>query len=360
MWFKNRFFKISTTLIAILIIIFLIGKIDFFIGPFYKFVLIVSFPLFVSGFIYYLLRPFVRMLKKIKFPSTLAILSVYVISIGLLTLFTMYTSSVIGQQIQAFIKDWPRLSLSVFGFINDLKLYETFGAFGLQFSQQITSSVQNLLPLIYNGIISAFSTIAGIAAVFLIVPFIVFFMLKDDAMFVSKLRCRTPENYRKEINEIIHETDKTLSTYIIGQAIIALIVGILMYIGFLIIGLNYAAFLALFVLITAFIPILGAIVGVIPAIFVALSSPDPYLIIKILILTLIVQQIVGNLIFPNLVGRQLNIHPLTIIIIFIGAFTLFGFLGVLIIIPVYAVIKILVSGAFKMYKIWKDNAKAVS
>jgi predicted PurR-regulated permease PerM len=154
---------------------------------------------------------------------------------------------------------------------------------------------------------------------------------------------------------MLDDVDKTLSAYIIGQAIIALTIGILMYIGYLILGLNYALILAVFAMVTAFIPILGAFIGVIPAVLVGLTV-NPLMALKVLILMIIVQQLEGNLISPQIIGKRLNIHPLTFIIILLAAASLFGFIGMLIAVPVYAVCKIIGKKIYEIYRMDKSQA----
>ena len=261
------------------------------------------------------------------------------------------------------IKDLPTISNNVIKYVNGVIAEQNlYSLFGTQIQDQITSTIQSvkaIIPELSVWIFNFFSAIANFASILLIVPFILFFFLKDDTFFLLSFRKRVKGIYSNEIDRIVKETDKTLSSYIIGQAIIALILGVLTYIGFTIMGLKYASILAIFVMLTSFIPIIGVVIGIIPAVFVGLSmfSTNPYMVLQILVLTLIIQQLVGNFVFPNLVGRQMNIHPLTIIIIFLGAAALFGFIGVLIIIPVYAVLKILVIGALKIYKIWNESKK---
>ncbi|MEI6132154.1 MAG: AI-2E family transporter [Bacillota bacterium] len=363
MWVKNNFFKYGAMIAVVLTIIFLLGQIDFFIEPFKKFVLILFFPILVSVFLYYIFRPFVRLLRKIKFPDTLAILTVFLTFIGLVALFIVYASSTVGDQIGLLLKDLPTLSGNAIKYVNGIITEQSFyGTIGVKIEQQITSSLQSVIPAVSNGILGALGTLAGVASMLVIVPFILFFMLKDDSILLKKIRSLVKGEYLCEVDRLIKETDKTLSSYIIGQVIIALIIGVLTYIGFTIFGLKYAAILSLFVAITAFIPILGIFIGLVPALIVAITmyATNPYMIIEIIILTIIVQQLVGNLIFPNLIGKQLSIHPLTIILIFLGATALFGFVGMLIIIPLYAVIKILVSGVIKFYKIWKNDKRRKS
>ncbi|SIC93771.1 putative permease [Mycobacteroides abscessus subsp. abscessus] len=146
------------------------------------------------------------------------------------------------------------------------------------------------------------------------------------------------------------DIDKTLSTYIIGQFIIAFADGVLMYIGYLIIGLDYALVLALFATFLTVVPFLGPLLGIIPAIFVGLMQ-EPFMVIKILIVLVAVQQLEGNLITPQVMGKRLNIHPLTVILVLLVAGSLYGFIGILVAIPFYSVVKVIVRDFWKFYRL---------
>lgn len=353
MWYKNNFFKYSTGIILVLLIIFLFGKIDFFLEPFKKFIAVVFFPFLVSGLLYYLLRPLVRLAEKIRIPPTLAILIIYVLLLGVFALFGTYAGSLIASQFQQLIGELPQIIQiardKTTSFLNN----ENIGLFLTgKIETQVTAYLQSIIPMIGNSLITVVSTLTSIVSVFLVVPFILFFLLKDDRLFIRKALNLVPQNYKHEITDIIKDTDKTLSVYIIGQAIIALILGILMYIGYLIIGLKFALILALFALIASFIPLLGSVIGIIPAFIVGISE-NPLMGVKVLIIMIIVQQLEGNLISPYLIGKRLDIHPLTIILIFLAAASLYGFIGMLIAVPTYAVLKVILSGIRKIYRLWK-------
>lgn len=356
MWIKSTFFKYSIGLILILLIIFLLGQVSFFIEPFKNFLAIIITPLLISMLLYYLMRPLVRLAKKLRFPKALAILAVFLIVIAIFALIGTYAGSLLSTQLSLLIKDVPQIAKQITDKLVELMNNQNIAAlYSSKIEGQLTTYVQNAIPMVSGGLINAITAISSTTAVILVVPFMLFFFLKDDEMFYKKILNIMPQKYKEEIEGIFIETDKTLSAYILGQAFIALITGVLSYIGFLIIGLNFSFILALFVFITAFIPILGTIIGVIPAILVGVSI-NPFMGIKILIIMIVVQQLAGGLIAPNIFGKSLDIHPLTITILFLGAASLYGITGMLIAVPAYAVCKVVFSGAIKIYKIWKSNS----
>jgi predicted PurR-regulated permease PerM len=224
--------------------------------------------------------------------------------------------------------------------------------------EKLASYMQSSLPSVSNSLVQAVSAITNIISVVVVVPFFLFYLLTDDDKFYKKFTDAVPSKYKEEILGILKEADRTLSSYIIGQGIIAVILGVLTYIGYLIIGLNYSFILAFFVMITSFIPMFGSVIGVIPALLVGLAT-DPFMCIKILIILIIVQQIEGNFISPLIIGKSLDMHPFTIIVLFLAAASQYGVIGMLIAIPTYAVLKVIFVGSMKIYKVWKSQRSNV-
>lgn len=355
MWIKNNFFKYTLGIVLVLAIIFLCGQVGFFLEPFKKFLAIIFIPLLLSGFLYYLFRPLVRLAQRMKLPSTLAILIVFLLFFIIFSLIGKYAGSIISGQFALLIHDLPQITQAVRDKAIELMNNENLAVlFTGKFEEQLTTFAQKAIPLVSGGLIGTVTGITSMVSTLIVAPFILFYLLKDDRMFFQKALKAISPRYRVEMEGILKETDKTLSTYIIGQAIIALSLCILTFIGYVVIGLKYSLILAFFVLITSFIPLFGAIIGVIPALFVGLAT-NPIMGLKVLIIMIIVQQIEGNFISPNVIGKRLNIHPLTIILIFLGAASLYGVIGMLIAVPLFAVLKVLANGAFRIFKIWRTR-----
>ena len=360
MWYKHNFFKYAMGLLLILVNIFLLGKIDFFLVPLRNVLATIFLPLLISGILYYLMRPLVNWIVKFKIPRTVAILIGFVILIVILAVISASTGSMVVSQLSRLYSSLPDFfeiagekTTEFFdkGFLSFIPVYDL--------QQQLSGVLQRVVPFLSNGLLSGISVVANATAALVIVPFFLFYLLKDDHLFHRRMLAIIPEKHRDSGEEILEDVDKTLSTYIIGQAIVALTIGVLMYIGYLILGLDYALILALFALITAFIPILGAFIGIIPAILVGLTI-NPLMALKVLILMIVVQQLEGNLLSPQIMGKRMNIHPLTFLVILLVAASLFGFIGMLIAVPVYAVIKVIGKSFYKLYKLRKAENDSCS
>jgi predicted PurR-regulated permease PerM len=353
MWYEKKFFKYCTAVILVMLIIFLLGKIDFFLEPLKKFIAILFFPILIAGVLYYLFRPLVNLLEKIRIPRTIGIIVSFLAVLVLAVLISTVAGSFVVKQVNQLINEIPGFIVSAGRIIEDI-IEKTSPSFisADNISQQFTSFFQNAVPFISQSIISGISAVTGIAIVLLVVPFILFYFLKDDKLFVGYFQRIIPSGYKDEGKEILEGVDKTLAVYITGEFLIAVAGGVLIYVGYLIIGLEYSLILAIFVMITSIIPVIGTFIGILPALIVGLAT-DPIMVVKILIIMIIVQQIQGNVLAPQLMGKQLNIHPLTIILLLLASGALYGFIGILLAIPVYAIVKIIGKSVYKLYKLHK-------
>ncbi|HEX3028417.1 MAG TPA: AI-2E family transporter [Clostridia bacterium] len=355
MWYKEKFFKYAVGTLIVLLIIYMMGKMDVVVEPIKKFLLVLFAPLMIAGFFYYLLRPLVRIAVRYHIPRGLAILGSFLMVIGVLAAISSYAGTLLWKQLSQFVNDSPQIAQTltekVNKFINDNNLEAIVNS---KLQQQIESFAQELVPFFQNSIMGVVSTFTNVLTIALTIPFILYYMLKDDNKMSKAIMRFVPSKYEKEVAEILDETDKTLSDYITGKVIIALILGVLMLIGYMIIGLKYAFILALFVVLTQFIPMFGAFIGIIPAGFVALAE-SPMMVLKVLIIMVIATNLEGNLISPLFIGKRMDIHPLTLILLFLVASALYGFIGMLIAVPTYAVFKILLKGAYKIYLVRKEK-----
>lgn len=354
MWYNNKFFRYSAGLLLILLILFMFGQINFIFNPIKGIAAAILIPVFISLLLYYMLRPLVKLLEKIKFPRLLAIAVSMIVLAAVLAGIGTGIGSMASRQVSELVKNLP-------GYyeVSKDKIIEFVGSNSIplinssQLQSQFTGLLDKVVPYLTQGLFSGISVAANITTSILLVPFILFYLLKDDRLFNKKLISIIPDKYRDRSIEIIGNIDKSLSAYIVGQMLIAMISSIIMYIGYMLLGLKYTLILALFVFLTSFIPIVGAFIGILPAILVGFTSSDPYMTIKLIALMFIVQQIEGNLTNPQIMGKRMNIHPLTFIILLIAAASLYGFVGMLIAVPVFVVSKVLVKNLYELYKLRK-------
>src|SRR5699024_5375340 len=169
--------------------------------------------------------------------------------------------------------------------------------------------------------------------------FVLFFLLKDAERFKTYFLSLFQKKFRNDIMNILHNIDTHDGSYIQRQLFIVLCIGVMLLIGYLIIGLEYAIVLAIVAAVTSVVPYLGPIIAITPAIIIAIVT-SPWMLLKLAIVWAIVQFSEGHFISPNVMGKTMKIHPLTIMFVLLIAGKLFGIVGVILGIPGYAIAKV--------------------
>jgi len=350
MWINSNFFKVMSGLVLLLLAALLLGEVDFIITPVLRAVGGIALPVIIALFLYYLLRPLVRRLTLLGLPRILSVIASFLLAMGLIGVFSFLAGSTVVSEFNRLTSDeipgilaktnsWfvERIESGSFDFLTATEIINQGGDFLEQVARLLGEGL-------FSGILGAASTVTGL----LIAPFVLFYFLKDDAVFSRNFMALFPEKSRGIMGGTLKDVDEVLSRFITGQALVSLVVGVLMYIGYRIIGLEYALVLALFSMVLAIIPFLGPILGVIPALLVGLSS-GLLMVVKILGVMVLVQQLEGNLITPQIMGKRIHTHPLMIILVILVFGSLFGFVGILLAVPSYAMIKVVLKN-FKSYK----------
>ena len=342
MWIRKPFFEYTTGFLLIVITIFFLGKIDYFLWPFEVIITTLFAPVVLAGVLYYILRPAVQLLGRYV-PKTVGILLIFGIIAVLLTALFYYFGPTIQQQVEKMAELAPEKVEEVTEESEGaVSKYQIGGLSGGELMDRLTGYVKTLSDRVLENVMNIITMLMNVVIVLVLVPFILFFLLKDDNRLKPHLLKYIPEDHKAEGDKLLKDVDQTLSAFIVGQVIVAGVVGVLMFLGYLIIGLDYALSLSIFAMFLVVVPFLGPIIGIIPAVFVALMNYDLFMVVKVLLVLGAVQQLEGNLVTPNIMGNRLNIHPLTIILLLLVAGSLYGFVGILIAIPLYAVIKTLV------------------
>ncbi len=145
------------------------------------------------------------------------------------------------------------------------------------------------------------------------------------------------------------EIGSAISSYIQGISVVCICVGVLVYIGYQIIGLNYPLLLASFAMFTNVIPFLGPIIGIIPGIIVAVIH-SPLMIIKVLVVVIVVQQVESLLISPQVMGKKLSIGALSVILVILVAGSMAGLLGMILALPTFVILRIITNHVYNLLK----------
>ncbi len=348
-FFNGRYFKYMLGMIMLLVVIILLKQINFAIDPVYKAFRIFITPILFAWIFYYIFRPLYRKLLGVKkLSNSVAIFLVVMLVVVLFSGVVFFTvSTVFRESVRAYSDFSGWMGTKSFQPIDPSE-------FSLPFfdSEQFNQTLLDLQEQFYivvkdftSNILGILGSAASLGYQIILIPFFLVYFLRDDRKMAKTLIRLFPSRYEERLHAYLVEADHSVSRYITGQMMVAVVVGLLMFIGYSIIGMPTKIFLSIFAMITSIIPFLGPFLGIIPALFIALTI-DIWLVVKVLLVMLAAQQIEGNFITPNIMSARLPIHPLTVIIIVIGITSLFGLLGGLIAVPSYILLKLLITSVF--------------
>ncbi|OEH91363.1 AI-2E family transporter [Bacillus solimangrovi] len=345
--YNKRWFQSLVVSILVFLLIFFIQRTDAVFEPVFAYIGAIAFPIILSGVLYYISRPLTRFLKKRKVPQVLAIFITIIILLCSMFFVVRFIAPIAQDQITKLLNNVPKMVNSA----EDIFYYwkESQEIFPEQLNDVIDDAskmaiehIEEFTVGITTFVITVVSQLVQFVFLLVLVPFFLFYMLKDEDKFQPFLTKFFNERKGNSLRRLLQSIDQTLSAFIQGQLTVSLCVGVMLYIGYVIIGLDYSLSLALFGIVTNVIPFLGPYLAVTPAILVALFQ-DPVMALYVAVIMIVAQQIEGNLISPNIMGKALNIHPITIITLILAAGSVAGFLGLLFVIPTYAVVKTIIS-----------------
>lgn len=356
-WFLNNQFV--TALLIILLILLILNaftKVSYLFEPIAQFVGVVGLPIVLAGVFYYLMNPAVDYLEKKGLKRIYSIFLLFLLVIGLITWGVVVIVPKIREQTASFIDNFPNYLDVIDQKANEILNDPIFGTFKDQFDSygdKITTWLTDFIRNISSSTISSLGKIVGAVASTLVaiftMPFILFYLLKDGRNLAPYFVKFLPNKMRKPTLKVLKEMNEQVSSYIRGQLTVAFAVAIMFIIGFSIIGLDYSVTLGVAAGFLNLIPYLGSFLAMVPAIFLAIVA-GPVMLVKVLVVFAIEQTIEGRLISPLVLGNELSVHPVTILLVLLTSGKLFGVVGVILGIPVYAAAKVLITHLFEWYK----------
>ncbi|HLR69265.1 MAG TPA: AI-2E family transporter [Virgibacillus sp.] len=343
-------------LILIGITILIYNKISFIFHPFIVIFSTIAPPVILAFIAYYIMNPIVNLLERMRIKRVWGILIIILGISGLLTGIIFLSAPAIEAQVKDLTTHFPRYIKQMSEGIKSSIDHSFLGPYYDQGYEWVTSTLSDLPSKIgdylgetFEGIMNVASTLTHVVVAILTFPFILFFLLKDSSKFKAYCLHLLPPKFRDDADQILENTDVQVGSYIRGQIIVASCIGVLLFIGYLIIGLDYAITLAVTAAITSVVPYLGPTIAISPAIIIAIAD-SPFMLLKLAIVWVAVQFLEGHFISPNIMGRTMQIHPLTIIIVLLVAGNLFGIVGVILGIPGYAILKVITVYLFSKFR----------
>lgn len=336
------------------------GKVSFIFSPLTIFLGNVVLPVILAVIAYYLLRPILRLIEKIKIPRVWGILIIFLALIGLITLLVFLVVPFLKSQSTRLVEELPVYLIQLLNSLDSFLRTSFVADYYLQIEQdamemlrsvptEVGKLFQSTITSVATGITSVVGAVTSFVLSIIMVPFILFYLLKDGEKlprFVIKV---FPPRMRDDFQSVFKSIDNQISAYIQGQILVSMCIGFMIFIGFTIIGMDYALLLGVIAMVTSVVPYLGPVIAITPAAIIALVS-SPFMLVKLAIVWTIVQFVEGKFISPQIMGKSLHVHPITIIFVLITSGALFGVPGVILGIPGYAILKVIVAHFYTLYK----------
>lgn len=327
----------------------------------------------VLAFVFsYLTSPIVRWFEQRRLPRFIGVIAVYV-GLGLFLALASVLLADMVSQLSAFVANLPVILTPFFNWVGGLP--EQIGRVQLppaleQALEQASLSLQSLLQGFTQTLLNALrallsqggnvigffaSVLGGVFQLFTALT-ISIYLLYDLPKIGETLLKAIPLPYQPLALEIAGKLDRAVGGYVRGQILVALCVGTVVGVGLWIVGIPLAASLGFLAFIFNFIPFVGVIISSIPAILLALTQNPPLIKVLLTVLVLwIANQLEGNLFGPQIVGRAVNIHPVTAIsaiLIFAG---LFGIPGALLAVPTVAFVKVMFTDYYLNSRFYREG-----
>lgn len=353
---KKVWFQVGIGAIITLLIIKYVIEIHWIFNPIFIIIKTIFVPLLLGGVLYYITEPLQRIMEKRGVPRWGSILTIVILLSGLVTSLLLIIGNPITDQVNKLVKNAPYIGekmMDAADFVLENK--DNFPPQVEEFIDSVSNSIQEIAVTSSKYVVAVVSGTVSATFTLILVPFFFIYMLKDHEKFAPNIYNIFSGDRRRWVKETLYDIDNVLRNYVQGQVLISLILASMMYIGYLIIGLEYSLLLAIFSFFMNMIPFIGPWISLAPAIVVALIQ-DPVLVIWVCVITLVAQQLESNLITPNIMGKTLDIHPLTVITIVLAAGNIGGFIAIMIAIPTYGVIKAIVINIYEERKKIKEAA----
>jgi predicted PurR-regulated permease PerM len=268
--------------------------------------------------------------------------------IGLVTLALVFLVPLLVRQLRNFILITPAIANNANDFL--LSLIEPLAESDLlpiSAEDAVARVVQDLFERARDVIEGLLGELVGIISGALNLGIVVFGILFVAAYLLADVRKvkatylkAAPKRYRRDALDLWEAFGVSLSRYLGGLLFVVVIQGVLAGLALWILGVPYAILLGAWVSLTAIIPYLGAFLGGIPAVLVALIFESPTIAVLTVVAYVLIQQLEGNVLTPRIQGRALHVHPIIVLLAVIGGGQLAGLAGVIFAVPALAVIRV--------------------
>ncbi len=312
-------------------------------------------PFVAAALLAYIGDPLADRLQRLKFPRTIAVVSVFLLTFLFLALLVLLVLPMIRTQVSALMQALPGIILQVeqvwlprasdlLGMAPDSDI--GLAAFLSRYSEMAgTWGARAFLSLTKSG----GAVFAALLSLFLI-PILTFYLLRDFDSIVKRLGALVPHANRETVFKLARDTDDVLGAFLRGQILVMFALSVIYSAGLALVGLKYAIAIGVVAGLVSFVPYLGFVFGIALAGLTVAMEPNPLWMLAGVVATFVIAQLIeGSFLTPKLVGDRIGLHPVIVIFSIAAGGQLFGFFGILLALPAAAVLSVLVRFAYDRY-----------
>lgn len=344
---KTVIIKFILTVLAVL----------FFIYIYKNFLMVrtITLSILVAATLAYFLNPMVKSVRKrLKISDNLAILTVFliVILIFLILGFTVFPKTI--SDIKNLIIKFPEYYKQTLESINDFfNQYELFKGINLD-NELIVDNISKIYKKqtanAGNLLVNSAKNVMSFVFSLVLTPIFAFYFLKDKDKIKEKFKAMIPEARKERLIRLFSNIHNDMTKYIIGKIKMAIFVGFATFIMLLALGVEFSFVIGIITCVADIVPYVGPLMGLIPA-FVFAFIDSPIKALWIFVLYILIQWVENNIVGPKILSKETGFHPIVVLFLLILGAALFGFLGMILSVPIALVIKTV----YNEYVVNKNN-----
>ena len=308
-------------------------------------------PLVLAGAIVFVLNPVVTRLHRRGIPRALGAALAYAIVLGTVVGGGVLLAPLASDQARELSDEWPEIKARAERWIDD-RAADSKGTFWEFDAEELKDSFSSSDLTLQEQLDRARDIGVQVFHVLLILflgPIIAFYLLVDLPHIRVAGESLVPEGARPEVMHVARRLNRAIGGFFRGQLFVAFIVGVMCSVGLLVIGLRFWFLVGMIAGVFNVVPLIGPWIGGIPGVVIALTTGSPLQALGVVVVMVGAQQIDNHFITPQVMHRAVQLHPAAVILALLAGGTLGGFFGLLLAVPVAAVLKILVGHVWRVH-----------
>lgn len=326
-------------------------------------------PFFIAILLAYLGDPLADRLER-RMPRTAAVVLVFVALFLLLSILFLVIVPQVAEQVVQMSKRLPQALDWIQGSV--VPRIEALTGISLNFETVRTALQQHWAQAgavtadVVGWVFGSGMHLVAWLANLVLIPVVTFYLLRDWDVLVAWIHDFLPRRIEPTVSLLARESNEMLGAFLRGQLTVMLALGTVYSLGLWMAGLEQALLFGMLAGVVSFVPYLGVIVGVLASsVAMLLQTHDPINLVPVVVVFVVGQVLEGYVLTPKLVGERVGLHPVAVIFAIMAGGQLFGFTGVLLALPLAAVLAVLIRHAHDSYKAstlygWEDKAAGVS